>query len=171
MKTSFHQSIRNVITASAMGLVLALSIGSNASFAHDNDTLDKMKSPNGGQVRMAGMYHFELVMNKDSKGQKEDTITIYVTDHISNKIATKGATGTITILSGKNKTTLALTEDGDNKLKAKAKYVADAKLKVVLAINMPAKPVEQAQFTPFKPAKKEATMGDHAMGHDGHEGH
>ena len=32
-------------------------------FPTDDATLDKMKTPHGGQMRMAGAYHFELVLN------------------------------------------------------------------------------------------------------------
>lgn len=159
MNSTFKLAIAKL--AKATILSVGLTLIASPAFAHDDETLDKMKSPNGGQVRMAGMYHFELVMNKESKGQKEETLTIYVTDHISNKIATKGATGTATILSGKNKTTVKLTEDGDNKLKASAKYVANANVKVVLAITMEGKPVEQARYTPFKVVKDAEKKKEH----------
>ena len=40
----------------AAGVVLA-----GAAAAHDDGTLDPMKAPNGGQLRAAGVHHYELV--------------------------------------------------------------------------------------------------------------
>jgi len=46
-------------------LVAAASMFSLASptlFAHTDEYLDTQKAPHGGQLRMAGIYHFELVV-------------------------------------------------------------------------------------------------------------
>lgn len=32
------------------------------AFAHDDATLDAMAAPHGGQLRMSGAYHLELVL-------------------------------------------------------------------------------------------------------------
>ncbi|MCC7150704.1 MAG: hypothetical protein IT501_01790, partial [Rubrivivax sp.] len=47
---------------------LAMAIASAGAMAHDDATMDKQKAPNGGQLRMAGPYHFELVLAKGAKG-------------------------------------------------------------------------------------------------------
>ena len=45
----------------------ALMLAGSSAFAHSDEYLDTQKTPNGGQQRMAGIYHFELVVAKDSK--------------------------------------------------------------------------------------------------------
>lgn len=134
-------------------LATALTLASTGALAHDDAYLDTLKAPNGGQVRMAGVYHFELVMVKDSKDAKENPLTVYVTDHAGSKIATAGSSGTATILAGKSKTKLTLTADGENRFKASAKYASNPATKVVLTITMAGKPAESARFTPFAAPK------------------
>ena len=127
------------------------------ALAHTDAVLDTMKAPNGGQQRMAGAYHFELVFTNDTKNdpkqEKENQILLYVTDHAGAKIATTGATGTATIMSGKKKATVTLLPDGDNKLKGVGKFSSGADTKVVVSITMAGKPAEQARFTPQAVAK------------------
>lgn len=135
--------------------LVALASSINPALAHDDAYLDSLKSANGGQVRMAGVYHFELVLAKDSKDTKEKQIMVYVTDHAGSKIATTGATATATILSGKTKTSASLVADGDNRLTGNAKYSASADTKVVLSVVMPGKPAEQARYTPFATGTEE----------------
>ncbi|MDO8651403.1 MAG: hypothetical protein Q7R66_04375 [Undibacterium sp.] len=145
--------------SSAAALVLATS--ATSVFAHDDAYLDTLKSPNGGQTRMADAYHFELVMVKDSEDVKENQIMVYVTDHAGTKILTAGATGTATVLAGKVKTTATLVPDGDNRLKGIAKYASTADVKAVLSITLAGKPAEQARFTPFVVAKDAHTEHKH----------
>lgn len=121
----------------------------HAAVAHDNATLDQMKAPNGGQLRMAGPYHFELLVNKSNKEPKDSPVTVYLTDHGEKKIPTAGASGTATILAGKAKVTVPLAPAGDNKLTGVGKYVSDAHMKVVVSVVFPDKKTEQAQFSPL----------------------
>lgn len=134
---------------------LTLAINATPALAHDDATLDAMKSANGGQLRMAGIYHFELVVAKDAKTVKDNPVLVYVTDHVGNKIATAGASGTATLLAGKQKASVALKPDGDNRLKGVASYAATPGMKVVLAITLPGQPPEQARFTPLAGAPDE----------------
>lgn len=130
--------------------VLAASlIFSQGVLAHSDDFLDTQTAPHGGQLRMAGLYHFELMVAKDGKGEKESPVTVYVTDHAGTSIATAGASGTVTILAGKLKATAALKPDGDNRLKGLAKYASTPDMKVVVSITLPGKQAEQARFTPL----------------------
>lgn len=125
------------------------SLASLSVLAHSDEYLDTQKAPNGGQQRMAGIYHFELVVAKDRKEAKDGPVVVHVTDHAGTKISTAGASGTATILSGKNKVTATLVPDGDNRLKGTAKYASTADMKVVVSITFAGKPAEQARFTPF----------------------
>ena len=135
---------------SSLFLSSALLFAGNAAFAHDDATLDKMKAPNGGQLRMAGPYHFELLVDKNNKEAKDSPVTVYLTDHGEKKIPAAGASGTATILAGKSKVTVPLSPAGDNKLSVFGKYVSDGHMKVVVSIVFPDKKTEQARFSPFE---------------------
>jgi len=136
-----------IATASALGL------SSPVLLAHTDKALDTQKEPNGGQLRMAGAYHYELVVAKDSKQAKDNPVVVYVTNHAGTKVLTSGASGTATILAGKTKATATLVPDGDNRLKGMAKYVSAPDIKVVVSITFPGKSAEQARFTPLAAAK------------------
>ena len=138
-----------------LSLLAATLILSQAAFAHTDEYLDTLTAPHGGQLRMAGSYHYELVVAKDSNGVKDNMVMVYVTDHAGNKILTKGATGSATILAGKTKSTAILKADGDNRLKGSLKYASNPDMKVVLVITMAGKPSEQARFTPLAVAKND----------------
>ena len=148
----------------ALFLIAAAStfgLASPVLLAHTDDVLDTQKAPNGGQLRMAGVYHYELVVAKDSKDAKDNAVVVYVTDHAGTKIPTSGATGTATILAGKTKATATLAPDGDNRLKGMAKYLSAADMKVVVSITIPGKAAEQARFTPLAAAKDGHTDHKH----------
>jgi hypothetical protein len=130
--------------------LMILGLMSTAAWAHTDDYLDKQITPNGGQMRMSGAYHFELVVAKDSKTAKENPIIVYLTDHADKKVSSAKVTGTATLLAGKTKATATLTADGDNRLKGFAKYASDPNMKVVVSVTFPGKAAEQARFTPLK---------------------
>jgi hypothetical protein len=136
--------------ASTLFATLLLSAGT--ALAHDDATLDATATPHGGQMRMAGMYHFELVLAKDSKAAKDNPVVVYLSDHAGAKIASAGASGTATLLGPSGKATATLRPDGDNRLKGVAKYASAPDTKFVLSITLPGKPPEQARFTPFAQA-------------------
>lgn len=137
------RALRFIAAASVFGLA------SPTLFAHSDEVLDTQKAPNGGQLRMAGTYHYELVMAKDSKEAKDNPVVVFITDHAGAKIPTVGAGGTATILSGKQKVSITLVPDGDNRLKGVGKYASTPDMKVVVAITLAGKTAEQARFTPL----------------------
>lgn len=132
-----------------------LTLSSPTLLAHSDEHLDTQKAGNGGQLRMAGAYHFELVA-KDGA-----VIAVHVTDHAGTKVPTAGASGTATILAGKTKTTATLVPDGDNRMKGSARYVLSPDLKVVVLITLPGKPAEQARFTPLVVAREALVSHQH----------
>jgi hypothetical protein len=137
-------------------LLAALFTGTAAP-AHSDEYLDTQKAPNGGQLRMAGVYHFELVVAKDSKDAKDNPVVVYVTDHAGTKVSTVGAGGTVTILAGKAKATVSLVPDGENRLKGVGKYASAPDMKVVVSVTISGKATEQARFTPLA-----VVMDEHA---------
>lgn len=146
-------------------LAAAMLAGATAmpALAHDDAYLDTVKAPHGGQLRMAGPIHLELVLSKEPLDAKDKPIAIYVTDHASNKQSTTGATGTITILYGKTKVTAPLTPDGDNKLQAQAVYASTPDLKAIVSVTMSKQEAQQARFTPL--ANKDMAPVDHSAHH------
>ena len=141
-------------------LILAVTaLTAGAVLAHSDEVLDTQKTPNGGQQRMAGIYHFELMVTRDSKEAKDNPVIVYVTDHANAKISTVGASGTATILAGKQKTSVTLVPDGDNRLKGVGKYASNPDMKVVVSVTLAGKPAEQARFTPLAPPAPAATDG------------
>lgn len=144
----------------SMMLAGLLAVSGGAS-AHGDEYLDTVQAPNGGQLRMAGSYHYELEVVKDSRQAKDNPIVVHVTDHAGQKIATAGATGTATILAGKEKATVALAPDGDNRMKGRARYASIPGLKAVVSITLPGKAPEQARFTPLERGAGGHEHGDH----------
>ncbi len=134
---------------SSIAALLGLTFAAGGVLAHDDAYLDTQKAPNGGQLRMAGPSHYELVVVKDAKEAKENPVVVYVTDHAGKKVLTVGATGSATILAGKLKATSTLKPDGDNRMKGFAKYASTPDMKVVVSISLAGKVAEQARFTPL----------------------
>jgi len=131
---------------------LTTAMAAPAALAHTDEILDTQKAPNGGQLRVAGIHHFELVVARDSKDAKDNPVVVFVTDHAGTKVPTVGAGGTATVLAGKQKSSVKLVPDGDNRMKGYAKYTSAADMKVVVSITLDGKSAEQARFTPLTKA-------------------
>lgn len=143
-------------------LTLALLTGAAGVRAHDEAYLDTLHAPNGGQLRMAGIYHLELVVDTTAPQTREKPIRVHVTDHAGQKVPTAAATGTVTILAAKSKTTIALVPDGDNRLKGTGRYASTPDMKAVVSITPQGQPPETARFTPLaKPRQGHAGHGMH----------
>ena len=145
----------------SIAVLAGLTFAAGAALAHDDAYLDTQKAPNGGQLRMAGPYHYELVLAKDAGEVKENPVVVYVTDHAGQRIPTAGAAGTATILAGKLKAAATLKPDGDNRMKGVAKYASTPDTKAVVSITLAGKQPEQARFTPLAVAKDTHTDHKH----------
>ena len=66
-----------MIKSMATVLMSAALVVSVPASAHTEEHFDSHATPHGGQMRMAGPYHLELV-------SKEKEIVLYVTDHADN---------------------------------------------------------------------------------------
>ena len=94
-------------------LLLFVALASVAS-AHDAETLDRMPSPHGGRVRMAGRYHIELVL----EGKR---LRVYFMSHanrlvgpphgkVTARVTRAGETKSVTLMPTKDG---SLGADGD----------------------------------------------------------
>jgi len=145
----------------AVAFVLATS--ATSVHAHDDAYLDTQQAPHGGQLRMAGAYHPELVVDKSTPQAADKTVVVYVTDHAGQKVSTDGATGNATILAAKGKASVALVPDGDNRLKGTGRYASTADMKAIISFTAKGQPPETARFTPLL----KAMPGD--AGHHNHK--
>ena len=148
---------KTIILASAVTL---LTLGSPTIRAH-GDAPDAPKARHGGQVRVAGVNNFELVVAKVSADVKENPIVVFVTDRAGMNVSTVGASGTATTLAGKTKASVALVPDGDNRLKGTANVASTADMKVVVSIALAGKASGQARFTPLAIEKPESAGHKH----------
>lgn len=160
-----HLNWRKVLTMSVV-TVLSLTSFSHVAVAHDDKYFDSMKSPHGGQTRMAGPYHLELVLKAGAKNTQTNPVQVFVTDHAGKAISTKGASATLIVAQGKQKLTVELKPQGENEMLGQAAYNASADLKAALSFNEAGKGVEQARFTPFVLVKSSKTKAE--AGHEHH---
>ena len=136
----------------SLAVCVVVFLGSPA-LAHDDAYLDTLKAPHGGQLRMAGPNHYELVVVKNSKTVRENPIVVYVTDHAQSRIDVQGAKGSAKVEAGKLKATSTLTPDGGNRMKGFAKYASTPGMTVEVTITLPGGEAQTARFTPLsKPA-------------------
>ena len=149
-----------------LGAALALSL---PAWAHTDEYLDTLTAPHGGQLRMAGPYHLELVA-------KDKELVLYVTDHGDNPIATDGGVGKATLQLGtaKARTTVKLEPAGDNLFKGSGEFTLKPQSVIVVFVKLPGQEAQSARFTPLKPKAKPAAVkkpGTSKPAADGHSGH
>jgi hypothetical protein len=141
---------------------LSLWLGAGTVYAHGDEVhADASKAANGGQVQAAGQNFFELVVTKTSKEAGDNPVVVYITDSSGKKLPSAGAIGTTTLLSGKAKTLVTLTPDGDNRMKGIGKYASNPAMKAIVSITLPGKATEQARFTSLSAASDEHTDHKH----------
>lgn len=105
--------------------------------------------PNGGQVKDAGKYHLELVV-------KDTALSVYVTGSKDAKVATKGASGSATVLADKGTSNVKLEPSGENALTGNGSFQPALDMKVVVSVTLPGQPPVQARFTPLEKPKPSA---------------
>src|SRR5712691_1905456 len=110
---------------------------------------ERTKGPNGGQVKDAGKYHLELVVN-------ENALTVYVTGAKDAKVATKGASGSATVLAGKGTLNVKLEPSGENALAGSGSFQAAPDMKVVVSVTLPGQSPIQARFASLETPKPSA---------------
>ncbi len=152
-RTTFSQLTK---AAALLAMVTA-----GAAQAHTDEYLDTVVGPNGGQLRMAGAYHFELLVVKNSKDAKNNAIKVFVMDHANTPVATAGATANLVLVAGKQKAKVELKPEGNNALVGEAVYASVPEMKVVANVTMPGQSAQTAKFEPLKPTAAAAKDHDH----------
>lgn len=140
--------------------------------AHTEEYFNSVEAPHGGQMRMAGPYHLEIVA-------KEKEIVLYVTDHSDRKISTEGGVGKAAFQIGKAKpkTSIKLEPAGDNTLKGSGDFSVTPETVIIAFLKLPGHEAQSARFTPLKPkskvksTKKIPSDQESAGEHDGHHMH
>jgi hypothetical protein len=131
-------------------LIGAALIGAPLSAtAHTEEYFDSVESPHGGQMRMSGPYHLELVA-------KDKEIVLYVMDHANSKLSAEGGSGKATIQTGKGKdrTSVKLEQAGDNIFKGTGDFSIEPETVVTVFVDLPGQEAHSARFTPLKPKAK-----------------
>ena len=122
-------------------LALVMSTPAPAAFAADDHKHEEKAHAghHGGVVAMAGHTEYELVA-------KPELLTIYVSEE-EKPVSTKGASGTLTLLAGKEKTNGTLVPAGENRLEAKGAFKLAPGARVVATVTLPGHKAEQVRFT------------------------
>ena len=130
-------------------ILAAAALLAAPAFAHDDATLDAMAAPHGGQLRMSGAYHLELVLARDARGDKPAPVRVYLSAHGGKPVPVAGASGSAVLLSPAGKQSVVLVAAGD-RLEGKAPYAADPGVKVVVTLKFADGQSETARFEPFR---------------------
>lgn len=130
-------------------ILAAAALFAAPAFAHDDATLDAMAAPHGGQLRMSGAYHLELVLAKDARGDTAAPVRVYLSDHGGKPMPVAGASGSAVLLSPAGKQSVVLAAAGD-RLEGKTRYAADPAMKVVVTLKFADGQTETARFEPFR---------------------
>jgi hypothetical protein len=115
--------------------LLAVGTAAFAAGEHNHST----KPQHGGIVSTASDMEFELVA-------KADSATLYVRDH-GKGASTAGATAKLTLLTGTDKSEVALAPAGDNKLEAKGAFKVGKGTKAVATVTLQGKKPVNVRFS------------------------
>ena len=117
--------------------------------AHTEEYFDSKDSTHGGQTRMAGPYHLELVA-------KDKEIVLYVMDHADRDLSTAGGAGKATVQTGKtkNKISVRLELEAGNMLKGTGDFTVTPETVVTVFVELPGQEATAARFVPFKSRAK-----------------
>ena len=127
-------TMKTLACAAALSLAsLAVHAAGDHSHAHEHKPLY------GGVVVEASDIDFELVA-------KPEQITLYVRDH-GKPASTGGAVAKLTLLNGADKSELALSPAGDNKLEAKGSFKTGPGTKVVATVTLAGKKPVNVRFS------------------------
>jgi hypothetical protein len=114
------------------------------TWAHTDEYFESVEAPHGGQLRMTGPFHMELVA-------KNGTLTVYVTDHADNPISVDGGLAKANIENGSTKTQVNLHPVGSNILGGSGNFSLTPSTVVIVFMKLPNQEGYAARFMPLKP--------------------
>ena len=141
-------------------MALPLPVG-----AHTDEYFESVQAPHGGQLRMTGPFHLELLA-------KDGELTVYVTDHADNALSVDGGLAKATIETGATRTQVHLHPVGNNILKGTGTFSLTPNTVVIVFMKLPNQDGYAARFMPLKPkgeqGEKAPSHGDDAGPHHHH---
>ena len=144
--------MNNTISALIFGLAMAFSLSAHA---HTDEFFESVEAPHGGQLRMTGPFHMELVA-------KDGDLTVYVTDHADNVISVDGGLAKANIENGATRTQVNLHPVGNNILRGSGTFSLTPSTVVVVFMKLPNQDGYAARFMPLKP---KGQQGEKAPSH------
>jgi len=132
--------------------ILALTVPADA---HTDEYFESVQAPHGGQLRMTGPYHMELLA-------KDGELTVYVTDHADNIISVDGGLAKATVETGSNRAQVHLHPIGGNVLKGEGTFSLTASTVIIVFMKLPNQDGYAARFMPLKP---KGEQGEKAPSH------
>ncbi|MBN8506785.1 MAG: hypothetical protein J0L58_20145 [Burkholderiales bacterium] len=132
--------MKHSLTLTLLAVALSLTISPLAR-AHDGHVHDHAKDhapAHGGVVVEHNHMDWELVA-------KPERIDLYVRN-MGKKVSTQGASGKLTLLSGKDKQEAVLKPAGDNRLEAAGPFKLGPGTKVVATITLAGKAPANVRF-------------------------
>jgi hypothetical protein len=133
--------MKNTMIALAFGATLALAL---TAWAHTDEYFESVEAPHGGQLRMTGPFHLELIA-------KSGELTVYVTDHVDTKIGVDGGLAKATIETGSSRIQVHLHPVGGNVLKGSGSFPLTPETVVIVFLKLPNQDGYAARFMPLKP--------------------
>jgi hypothetical protein len=132
-----------VATTLLLGMTLA------AVHAHDPATLDSLPSSHGGQVRMAGPFHIELVILGRATAQRERLVLVYLQNHMFEDVSSDGLKGIVRFLDGQRVTTVSLIPIEANGFSGRGAFDINPSVTAEVSITDKDGEVWSAAYTPF----------------------
>ena len=121
--------------------ILRIALDASGSFAHDDEMLDRMPAPHGGQLRMAGRYHVELVL-------EPSRIRMFFTSHAGHEVAAPSGAASVKLVTGGEERTLALEVLGENVLGIDGSFPFTPGMTVELSVERGEKAPLVVRFAP-----------------------
>ena len=144
--------------------VVILALAQSAD-AHTDEYFESVQAPHGGQLRMTGPYHMELVA-------KDGELTVYVTDHADNIMSVDGGLAKATVEAGSNRIQVHLHPVGGNILKGTGTFSLTPSTVVIVFMKLPNQDGYATRFMPLKPkgeqSEKAPSHSDDAGPHHHH---
>ena len=132
-------------------IATTLLLGVNVApvHAHDPATLDSLPSVHGGQVRMAGPLHIELVILGRAAAQTERLVLVYLQNHMFEDVSSNGLKGIVRFLDGQRVTTVSLNPIEANGFSGRGAFDINPSVTAEISITDKDGQVWSATYSPF----------------------